>query len=422
MPNPRRTLCIWSTFLALLISPGPALCAEITVSNSMELRAALSTAGPGTTIQLAPGIYTGGIPIHQKNGAPGQPIVIAAKDPADRPVFHGGGQALHLSDCNYVTLRGLIIRGFSINGINIDDGGTFDTPSSHILLEDMLFEQIGPTGNADGLKMSGVDNFVILRCRFRGWGGSAIDLVGCHRGIVERCSFVGLEGYSQSSGVQLKGGTADVRVLRSNFLNAGQRAINLGGSTGLQFFRPKAEGYEAARIEVAGNRFTGGETAVAFVTSRDSRVHRNTFLEPSRWVLRILQETQSPDFPPCSGGIFENNIILVRDPKTIINIGNGTAPETFTFRRNYWFGPVPLTPSMLPPGEVDSAIGRVPNGIPSGVGELAYWQESGFPMHGCQLGETRDINRTESEQILSGWANPGIGPEATPKSGQSLRK
>ncbi|MHC4302161.1 MAG: right-handed parallel beta-helix repeat-containing protein [Planctomycetota bacterium] len=58
--------------------------------------------------------------------------------------------------------------------------------------------------------MSGVDHFVVRRCHFEGWGGSGIDMVGCHNGTVEDCTFTGRRGFSQSNGVQLKGGTEDV--------------------------------------------------------------------------------------------------------------------------------------------------------------------------------------------------------------------
>lgn len=334
----------------------------IDVSTDAEFRAALDAAGPGSTILLAPGVYTGGIALRNKNGEPGKPIVIAAKDPVKRPVFEGGGgQAMHLADCNHVTLRGLHIRGFPTNGINIDDGGTFETPSTHIVVEDVLFERIGPTGNVDALKMSGVDEFAVRTSTFRGWGGSAIDMVGCHWGLVESCSFSALPGHDQTSGVQMKGGTADVRVLRSTFTDAAQRAINLGGSTGLQFFRPNVQGYEAARIEIAGNRFLGGEAPIAIVTAQDAHIHNNTIVRPGRWVLRILQETESPDFAPCSGGLFEHNLVVFdANLKTTVNVGSGTAPETFTFRHNAWFGEgVPSTPT-LPVAEIDGLVGVDP--------------------------------------------------------------
>jgi len=52
-------------------------------------------------------------------------------------------------------------------------------------------------------------------------------------------TIVGREGASNGSGVQAKGGTSEVVIQACTFLGAGQRAINVGGSTGLEFFRPR---------------------------------------------------------------------------------------------------------------------------------------------------------------------------------------
>ena len=104
------------------------------------------------------------------------------------------------------TLLFYLYAGFPTNGINIDDGGSYDTPAHHIILENVTILETGPKGNHDALEMSGVDHFVVRKCRFEGWGGSGIDMVGCHNGIVEDCTFTGQPGFSQSNGVQLKGG------------------------------------------------------------------------------------------------------------------------------------------------------------------------------------------------------------------------
>jgi hypothetical protein len=162
-------------------------------------------------------------------------------------------------------------------------------------------------------------------------------MVGCHDGVVEDCMFVGRAGFEQSNAVQLKGGTADVLVQCCLFRNAGQRCINLGGSTGLQFFRPKVQGYEATRITVAGNRFEGSFSPVAWVTADGGHVHHNTIVLPEKWVLRILQETEDPQFVPSHGGIFEDNLVFFdARVQVFVNVGPQTAPETFIFRRNVW--------------------------------------------------------------------------------------
>jgi len=350
-----RRACIFGVFFAAIIpSTSVARATEIRVADSHELVLAAREAGPGTTILLEPGEYSGGLHLCDLAGTEEGPIVIEGVDPNDPPVFRSGGQALHLADCCYVSLKHLRAEGFPANGINIDDGGSYETPAHDIVLEDVTILAVGPEGNHDALKMSGVDRFVVRRCRFEGWGGSGIDMVGCHDGVVEDCTFVGREGYSQSNGVQLKGGTANVLVHRCLFQGAGQRSINLGGSTGLQFFRPGVGDYEAKGITIAGNHFTGSSAAVAWVTADGGHVHHNTIVLPEKWILRILQETTGPQFRPSHGGVFEDNLIVYDSRvQVFVNVGPRTAPETFTFRRNVWLDADGSRRPSLPVAEQD---------------------------------------------------------------------
>ncbi|MBL7152103.1 MAG: right-handed parallel beta-helix repeat-containing protein [Phycisphaerae bacterium] len=311
--------------------------ARITAETSSQVRSAIRNLQPGDTLLIAPGNYTGGIHLADTSGTEKAPITICGADPNNPPLFSGGSQAIHLADCSYITISNLKVKGFPANGINIDDSGSFDTPAHHIILENLTILETGPKGNHDALKISGVDHFTIRRCRFEAWGGSGIDMVGCHHGVVEDCTFIGRTGFSQSNAVQLKGGTRHILVQTSFFKDAGQRAINLGGSTGLQFFRPQVGDYEAKDITIAGNRFIGGIAPLAWVTADGGNVHHNTIILPQKWILRILQETTDPKFKPSHGGIFENNLI-VYDSKiqVFVNVGPRTAPQTFTFRRNAW--------------------------------------------------------------------------------------
>ncbi|MBA7646879.1 hypothetical protein ES703_54645 [subsurface metagenome] len=243
----QRKLILYSILLSYLASPAPVAGAgasciqleadEVFVRNSSEFHKAIRELEPGTTILLAPGSYQGGLYLHAIAGTKEAPVVIRGADPNNPPLFTGGRQAIHLSDCSYVILSNLKAKAFPSNGINIDDGGSYETPAHHIILENLTILETGPWGNHDALKMSGVDYFQVRHCYFEGWGGSGIDMVGCHHGVVEDSTFVGRNGFSQSNAIQLKGGTEDILVQTCFFKNAGQRSINLGGSTGLQFFR-----------------------------------------------------------------------------------------------------------------------------------------------------------------------------------------
>jgi hypothetical protein len=308
------------------------------VGDDAALRRALAEARAGSRIVIAPGTYRPGVHVAELRGTAEAPIVVEGADAKDKPVFEGGIFGMQFSDCAYLTLRNLALRGQSGNGINIDDAGTFDTPAHHITLDGLHVSEIGPKGNRDGIKLSGVDDLVVRGCTVEGWAGQAIDMVGCHRVLVERCAFRGKAGFDQQIAVQAKGGSSDVAVRNCTFLNVGQRGVNLGGSTGLKLFRPPGVNYEAKDVTVEGCRFVGGLAPVAFVGVDGAVVRYNTIYRPERWIVRILQENTAEAFVPSRGGRLERNLVVfdsrLRFP---INIGGKTEPKSFRFKENFWF-------------------------------------------------------------------------------------
>jgi hypothetical protein len=316
--------------------PAGGAVSTVVVTNTHRLREVLGTAKPGLRILLAPGRYDH-LYARKVSGSAEAPIIIEGQDIDDPPVFNEGGNGIHLAGCNYITLRNIKITGRPGNGINIDDGGDIAGGAKGMVVEDVAILKTGPRGNRDGLKLSGLDGFVVRRVTIEGWGGSAVDMVGCRNGVIEDCRFVGVDGFDNGNGVQAKGGSFNVLVQANYFENAGNRAVNIGGSTGLKFFRPKLDDFEARDIEVAGNRFVGGLSPVAFTTSQGGSFHQNTVYKPGRWAIRILQETKDKRFKPSSGGTVANNL-FVYDKGMImfVNDSGGTAPETFTFRNNAW--------------------------------------------------------------------------------------
>ncbi len=332
--------------------------------GNQALRQALRDARPGTVIRIAPGNYQAEIWVENLHGTEEAPIVIEAENPSQPPVFTGGSEAWHFSDVSHLVIRGLHCRGQTGNGINIDDAGSFDTPSHHVLIDRLLIEEVGPQGNRDGIKLSGLTDFTVRNCRILGWGGQAVDMVGCHRGRIEDCEFRGKPGFSQNTGPQAKGGSGEIVIRRCVFIDAGMRAAQLGGSTGLAFFRPQGALFEAKDITVEDCLFVGGDAAVSFVGLDGGAFRHNTIYRPRRWVARILQETREPGFVPSRNGLFENNLIVFRREELadFVNVGPYTAPETFRFARNWWYCedlPIASRP-VLPTAESDGVYGEDP--------------------------------------------------------------
>ena len=328
-----------------------ALCFQLNVSYAQvikigdngdfpNLEAAENSVEAGDTLLLEAQIFSNGSQfLEDLNGTPDAPIVILAEE-EHQSVFRGGTEAIHLINCSYVQINGIVVEQQSGNGINIDDGGDYSTPSHHITIRNCIFRDMAANGNNDLLKMSGVDSFLIEQCQFinGGDGGSGIDFVGCHWGTVQDCYF----NDPGTSGIQNKGGTQYIRMQRNVFKNVAQRALNLGGSTGLQFFRPPlpnpiVDAFEAADLEVFSNVFIGCWAPIAYVGSIRVKVYNNTFYKPENWAIRILQETTEPGFLPCSNNEFKNNIVYLSNDLTEVNIGPNTAAETFEFSNNLWF-------------------------------------------------------------------------------------
>ena len=298
------------------------------------IAAGLSTAKPGDRVVVHAGTYPGGIYADKLQGTASEPIALVGAVGEARPQIVGADEGLHLTDPTWLLLQDLEIRGQTGNAMNVDDGGSYATPAHHVVFRRLFLHDVA-TGNHDGLKLSGVDDALVVDSTFQKIGGQMIDMVGCHRVTVARSTF--RDG--ESVGVQMKGGSADDVVTQSLFVNAGPRGVNLGGSTDLPYFRPSDAPHEAARIVVTANVVVGGDAPVAFVGCDACTVSNNTLLRPNKWAARILQETVASRFVPCRKGRFTNNLVVVGPGISgeTVNVGPDTDAGSFTFANNLWF-------------------------------------------------------------------------------------
>lgn len=322
----------WPVLLVIWV---PSLSrGAVTVGSDAELRLALARLKDGATLKIRPGDYRGGSTVTGISG-----LTVEGADAENPPHFRGGNVGWQFSRCPGLTVRNLRISGQRQNGLNIDDGGERGKPVSGVTLTGLRVSEIGPRGNFDGIKCSGIDDLVIRNCEVSGWGGQAIDFVGCHKALIAECRFIGRPGYSQTTGPQFKGGSSDIVIEKCLFEAAGMRPIQAGGSTGMDYFRPPGAKYEARRITIRDNRIIGGMCAVAFTGVDGAVFERNVIVKPDKWVLRVLQERVAPGFPPCRNVRFERNIIVFDRSRVggVINIGGNTAPKTFRFESNLWY-------------------------------------------------------------------------------------
>lgn len=392
------------------------------------LTEAATVALPQDTLRFLQGDHPGGQWVENLHGEPGRPIVITGGEYGQVRIL-GGTEGIHLSRVSHIRIDYLMLEGQTGNGINIDDGGVFDVPSHNVSLNFCQFRDMDATGNNDLLKLSGLDTFMIWGSTFeRGAaGGSGIDMVGCHMGLIEQNLFQDLG----SNAIQAKGGTRGVRILRNKFVDCGERSINLGGSTGLAFFRPQDAPYEAADILVRSNLFIGSRAPIAYVGSVRVLVENNTIWRPGRWAVRILQETvDTARFLAAGESVFANNIVVVdQNLARLVNVGPNTRPETFVFTNNLFFSlddPAPAWDQLpglvfdnlwdMNPQLTDTTYFRLSHTSPA-IGSGREHSEEAFDFFGDEFHVPPAIGALElgSPTAVPG---PGEGPQIV---GLSLR-
>lgn len=363
------------------------------------IQTAAKRATPGTAIRILAGTYRGGAYLEGLRGRRDAPIWIGGAA-GERVVIEGGGEAIHLSRAAYVVVHDLEVRGTTNNGINSDDGGRYEDAEAACqqVFRGLKIHDVGSDGNQDGLKLSGVRGFAVIDCEITRCGGrgsgSGVDMVGCHDGVIARSRFVDLS----ANGVQAKGGTADVLVTRCWMERAGQRSINIGGSTGPEYFRPaisrNGPNAEARRIRVIANVFVGSDAPIAFVGAMDCVVTHNTIVDPGRWVVRILQESVTKDgveFEACGRNTFAANLVSFKRGalRSGVNVGANVAVGSFVFERNLWFASDKPESSRLelPVKETGGVIGVDPRFRDAAGGDFSICAHSGAAGRGGTAGE-----------------------------------
>jgi hypothetical protein len=384
-------------------------------------------AAPGTAIRVHAGTYSGGTYITGLAGTAQAPIWIGGAPGEAKPIISGSAEGLHLTKVRYLVVHDLEVSGASANGINCDDGGELADPDATrwIVFRGLEIHDIGSGGNQDCLKLSGLDDFWVLDSSFARCGGSdqgsGVDHVGCHRGVLARNRYESTSG----NGVQAKGGSTDLVIQNSWFENPGARGVNIGGSTGFQYFRPplsaSADNAEATNIRVLANVFIGGTAPLAFVGCDGCIAAHNTVIDPDKWLVRILQETKTKDgytFVPARNGLLYNNLFYFTRGKvsTEVNVGANTSPNTFTWENNAFYAhDAPAQSAVTLPGtKTSNESGTDPAFVDASKDD--YRLGAGSALRG--KGSARDIGilplADMDGRCIGATPSPGAYIEATP--------
>jgi hypothetical protein len=321
-----------------------------------------------------------------------------------------------MEDPAYLRFEDLVFTGQSVNGVHLHDGDTYVTPAHHIVFESCWFLDMASDGNNDFLKASGLDSFEVTSCRFLNGahgGGSGMDMVGCHCGVIRQSTFGNI-----GNALQTKGGSRWIRVERNRFSTITMRGVNIGGSTDIPLFRPIDARFEAADVQVYANIFIACTSPVCYVGCTNVDVVNNTIFDPRTFVIRILQETVDPSrFVACGNSRFRNNIIGLGNAVTAeCNIGPDTDPQSFVFSNNLWYNSQNTSwkaPRDLPVPDSASIVGKDPLFVAAPQGDFSIPQSSpafakGFPVQqpkfdyaGAAFASPRSVGALEAFAALA---------------------
>jgi hypothetical protein len=133
---------------------------------------------------------------------------------------------------------------------------------------------------------------------------------------------------------------------------------------------------------VSANIFNGSEAAASFAGCLECEFSHNTVVNPSKWVIRILQETVtigSYMFARTAHGIIAGNIFYFRrsdlNAGEDINVGADTDTRTFLLAENLWYAhdePVQSSPRISSFGgtHAGSLVGTSPDFVNPETGDF----------------------------------------------------
>lgn len=310
---------------------------------------------PGDEVILLPGVHRPAI-LEDLSGTAERPIVIRSLDTDNIAVINaaigaagagGGRHGLLLRNMKYVVIRNVIVTGASVHGIEAS-GPNAQVPDADgrppsLVLRNVRVERIGPIGRRNAVLLRNLDQVVIERCEFEGWGGSAIELVACNDVSIQNCSFKGLEDFSQMNAVQIRAGSQRVQVTNCIMIDSGVTGIAIGGTSELTEFRQRSDDsqrHEAGRVRVSDNLFRGGHSAVAFINCDQCSVRNNTIFRPQRWVYLVL-DRKEPYLAATRRSVFASNLVRWEpgDIRQFSHLNEGVSSSGLVLEQNLWWSP-----------------------------------------------------------------------------------
>jgi len=149
-----RKLFVATSFFFLVTPPAISSAADIPADPS-TYKGLLSTLKPGDTLVLAPGTYTGGLPISNLNGTEDAWITIRGPASGAAAIFEGQSccNTVELVDASYVAIENLTIDSKGLDGIfGVSAKNSTSNVVHHIRIEGSTF--LGQSGSQQTVAIS----------------------------------------------------------------------------------------------------------------------------------------------------------------------------------------------------------------------------------------------------------------------------
>lgn len=295
------------------------------VRDPAGLRRALQRARPGQTIQLAPGIYRGGIEIRDLDLDPARPVMVKAQDKQAPPTFVGGDIGLHLANVRGLHLEGLKFVDAQVAALRIERSGA-RMPSNEIKLIDIAIEG----GRGAGIELIGIEDFSIKNLNASAWHADrpAITLRGVARGSIEATTMVGTSG----DGIVLDGGSRDVRITRTVIRNLSGIGIRLGNP-----YVRSERGFQVRGIQIEGCQVIRTGIGIQFDDADGVDLLANTLFDCREAALQF-----SGSAPQGNRNITLRQSVIATESLTgsLVSVSEGFVDiQKVIFDQNVWYRP-----------------------------------------------------------------------------------
>jgi Ca2+-binding RTX toxin-like protein len=378
-----------------------------------SISAAVKAAGPGTAVMVKSGTYNENVNLDGKSGTADKPIwVVSADGPgkakvvaatSSKPVFHAYGE------------DNLVIKGFEMvggtEGVKLTQGGhDLSNMTTNVVIQDNIIHG----QSIDGIKTSQSVNFVIAgNTVYDVQTQEGIDNVYMRNSIIANNEVYDVRGLS---GIVVKGGSQNVKVL-DNYVHNVPDGILVGGwSTGQGSTFPSGITYEARNVLVEGNWVTNvAKHAVNVYGGIDSKVASN-LLQPNSNYYAVVNVGTDNNGYVSKNMQFVDNIVqkdnwLAAQPGSVsVNTGNVKtgAFDTSLTGPNGVEVPTAPAPTPVPPAPVPDPVQKDPAPAPPAEapppGDLVgTWKTSAAPTKSFVTGTgSQTLNGTTGHDFLNG--------------------